>query len=99
LEGTGVTANALHPGIVATNFAMQGGGVIGLIMRLFHPLFVSPEQGAQTGIYLATSPEVEGVTGKYFVKCKAVLSSPASYDTAVAHRLWEVSEKYTNLGS
>jgi NAD(P)-dependent dehydrogenase (short-subunit alcohol dehydrogenase family) len=97
LEGTGVMVNALHPGIVATNFAMKSGGVIGLVMRLFRPFFVSPEQGAQTGIYLATSPEVEGVTGKYFVKCKAVPSSPASYDTATARRLWEVSEKYTKI--
>ena len=95
LEGTGVTVNALHPGIVATNFAMQSGGIMGMIMRLFRPLFISPEKGAQTGIYLATSPEVEGVTGKYFVDCQAVPSSPASYDTAVARRLWEVSEKYT----
>jgi NAD(P)-dependent dehydrogenase (short-subunit alcohol dehydrogenase family) len=98
LEGTGVTVNALHPGIVATNFAMRSGGAIGLIMRLFRPLFIGPEQGAQTGIYLATSPEVEGVTGKYFVKCKAIPSSPASYDTAVARRLWEESEKYTKIG-
>ncbi|MEJ5308780.1 MAG: SDR family oxidoreductase [Anaerolineae bacterium] len=97
LEGTGVTVNALHPGIVATNFAMKDGGIMGLIVRLFRPFFIGPEQGAQTGIYLATSPEVEGVTGKYFVKCKAVPSSPASYDRAVASRLWEISEQYTNL--
>jgi len=97
LEGSGVTVNALHPGIVATNFAMQGGGHIGLIVRLFRPFFIGPEQGAQTGIYLATSPEVEGVTGKYFVKRKAVPSSPASYDVATAGRLWEVSEVYTRL--
>lgn len=98
LEGTGVTVNALHPGVVATNFAMKGGGIMGLIVRLFRPFFIGPEQGAQTGIYLATSPEVAGVTGKYFVKCKAVPSSPASYDTAMASRLWVVSEKYTHLG-
>lgn len=97
LEGTGVTVNALHPGIVATNFAMKGGGITGLIVRLFRPFFIGPEQGAQTGIYLATSPEVEGVTGKYFVKCKAVPSSPASYDTATANRLWQVSAQYTQL--
>ncbi|MBN1259679.1 MAG: SDR family oxidoreductase [Anaerolineae bacterium] len=95
LEGTGVTANALDPGIVATNFGKGSGGVLGFIMRLFRPAFLSPEQGAQTGIYLAISPEVEGVTGKYFVKCKAVLSSPASYDVTMAGRLWAVSEKYT----
>jgi NAD(P)-dependent dehydrogenase (short-subunit alcohol dehydrogenase family) len=97
LEGTGVTVNVLHPGVVATNFAMKGGGVMGLVMRLFRIAFLSPEQGAQTGIYLATSPKVEGVTGKYFVKRKVVPSSPASYDTATAGRLWQVSETYTTL--
>jgi NAD(P)-dependent dehydrogenase (short-subunit alcohol dehydrogenase family) len=97
LEGTGVTANTLHPGIVATNFAMNDGGIMGLVVRLFRPSFLSPEKGAQTSIYLATSPEVEGVTGKYFVKCKAVPSSPASYDTATASRLWKVSADHTNL--
>ncbi len=97
LEGTGVTANALNPGIVATSFGRNSRGALGFIMRLFRPLFLSPEQGAQTGVYLATSPEVEGVTGKYFVQCKAVPSSPASYDAAVAERLWQVSETYTKL--
>jgi len=97
LEGTGVTVNALNPGIVATSFGRSSRGMLGLVMRLFRPFFLSPEQGAQTGIYLATSPQVEGVTGKYFVKCKAVPSSPASYDMATASRLWDVSEKYTNL--
>lgn len=116
LEGTGVTANALHPGIVATNFSTNNRGAVGPLMRavakyyathrdggaslfarLLSLVFVSPEQGAQTSIYLATSPEVEGVTGKYFVKCQAVPSSPASYDTATASRLWQVSATYTNL--
>jgi len=116
LEGAGVTTNTLHPGIVATSFAANNSGVVGLLMRrvatnfaanrrgvgglltrLLNFVFLSPEQGAQTGIYLATSPEVEGVTGKYFVKCKAVPSSPASYDTATARRLWQASEVLTNL--
>jgi retinol dehydrogenase-12 len=97
LEGTGVTANALHPGLVATDFGMHHGGVLGLVMRLFRAAFISPEQGAQTSIYLATSPEVEGVTGKYFVKCKDVSSSPASYNADTARRLWQVSVAYTNL--
>ncbi|MBN1875450.1 MAG: SDR family oxidoreductase [Anaerolineae bacterium] len=116
LEGAGVTANTLHPGIVATNFAANNSGIVGplmrsvatnfaankrgsggLLTRLLNFVFLSPEQGAQTGIYLATSPEVEGVTGKYFVKCKAVPSSPASYDTVAARRLWQASEDLTNL--
>jgi NAD(P)-dependent dehydrogenase (short-subunit alcohol dehydrogenase family) len=97
LEGTGVTANALHPGLVATDFGMHHGGGLGLAMRLFRSTFISPEQGARTSIYLATSPEVEGVTGKYFVNRKAVPSSPASYDADTARRLWQVSAAYTNL--
>jgi NAD(P)-dependent dehydrogenase (short-subunit alcohol dehydrogenase family) len=97
LEGTGVTANALHPGLVATGFGMHHSGILGLVMRLFRPAFISPEQGARTSIYLATSPEVEGVTGKYFVRCEAVPSSPASYDMDTARRLWQVSAAYTNL--
>ncbi len=97
LEGTGVTVNALHPGVVATNFGMNESGILGLVMRLFRFAFISPEQGAQTSIYLATSPEVEGVTGKYFVKCEAVPSSPASYDAATASRLWRVSAVHADL--
>ncbi|MBN1936921.1 MAG: SDR family oxidoreductase [Anaerolineae bacterium] len=97
LEGTGVTVNALHPGVVATHFAMNSGGVVGLLVRLFRFAFLSPEQGAQTGIYLATSSEVEGITGKYFVKRRAVPSAPASYDTIAAARLWQASAACTGL--
>jgi len=97
LEGTGVTANTLHPGVVATNFGLNQGGPLGLLMRLFRSTFISPEEGARTSIYLATSPEVEGVTGQYFVRCKAVPSSAASYDTAAAGRLWAVSAAYSRL--
>ncbi len=97
LEGTEVTVNALHPGIVATQFAANSRNTTGLLVRLFRFAFLSPEQGAQTGIYLATWPEVAGVTGKYFVKCRAVPSSPASYDTATAARLWQVSATLTGL--
>lgn len=97
LEGTGVTANALHPGVVATGFARQGGGIMSLVVRLFRFAFLRPEQGARTLVYLAASPQVEGVTGKYFVACQAVPSSPASYDAAAASRLWQVSADYTHL--
>jgi NAD(P)-dependent dehydrogenase (short-subunit alcohol dehydrogenase family) len=91
LEGTGVTANALHPGVVATNFGRQQGGRTGTLIRLFRFAFLSPEAGAKTSLYLASSPEVAGVSGKYFVKCKAVPSAPASYDAATAKRLWEAA--------
>jgi NAD(P)-dependent dehydrogenase (short-subunit alcohol dehydrogenase family) len=95
LAGSGVTANVLHPGVVATHF-MGNNGVIGLLYRaLSRPFLLSPTQGAQTSIYLAASPEVEGVTGKYFVKRKEARSASASYDGAAARRLWEVSEQLT----
>ncbi len=99
LEGTGVTVNALHPGIVATNFGMSGGGAMPLFNRLISVAMLRPEQGAQTVIYLATSPEVEGVSGKYFVNRKAVRSSKASYDQSAADRLWQVSEAMTRLSA
>ncbi len=98
LEGTGVTVNALHPGFVATNFGANNYGIVGRIMkRIVNLRGISPKEGADTSIYLATSPEVEGVTGKYFVKRRAVPSSPASYDEDAACRLWEVSAEMTRL--
>ena len=93
LEGTGVTVNALHPGITATNFPSGMTGVLAWGMRLSTPLLLTPEKGAQTTLYLATSPEVEGVTGKYFVKSRETKSSSRSYDQAVGSRLWEVTEQ------
>lgn len=97
LEGTGVTVNALHPGVVATRFATNNGRVVRLLQPLFRPFMVSPEQGARTVVHLATSPEVEGVTGGYFVKERPSPSSGVSYDTAAAERLWQVSEELTGL--
>jgi len=98
LDGTGVTANALHPGFVASSFAHNNGWLVAWGAKLAQKLAGrTPQEGAQTVIYLATSPEVEGVTGKYFVDEKAVASSPASYDETIAKRLWEVSEQMTGL--
>jgi NAD(P)-dependent dehydrogenase (short-subunit alcohol dehydrogenase family) len=93
LKGTGVTVNALHPGITATNFPSGMTGVLAWGMRLSKPLLLTPEKGAQTTLYLATSPEVEGVTGKYFVKSHETKSSNDSYDQTVGARLWEVTEQ------
>jgi NAD(P)-dependent dehydrogenase (short-subunit alcohol dehydrogenase family) len=93
LVGTGITANALHPGAVSTGFGMNNRDVISKVLfTLFKMVTISPEQGAQTSIYLASSPQVNGVTGKYFDKSKPVASSPASYDEAAQHRLWQISE-------
>ena len=95
LEGTGVTVNALHPGFIATGFARNNGALYNFGMSLIGPFIRKPEQGAQTSIYLACSPEVEGVTGKYFVDCKPVRSSPLSYDQSLAEKLWQVSLELT----
>jgi NAD(P)-dependent dehydrogenase (short-subunit alcohol dehydrogenase family) len=93
LEGSGVTANALHPGWVSTGFG-GGNGWRGRLLQTAAGLFaLSPEQGARTTVYLASSPDVAGVSGRYFVKERAVPSSPASYDEAAAQRLWLLSER------
>jgi retinol dehydrogenase 14 len=97
LEGTGVTANCLHPGAVRTNFGSGSSGIFGFMVRALRPLMVSPEKGAETSIYLASSPEVEGVSGRYFVKKAEARSSDESYDERIARRLWEVSAELTNL--
>ena len=95
LAGTGVTANCLHPGAVATNFANAGPALIRLAVRIGRPFLKSPARGAATAIYLASSPEVEGVSGKYFVNRREARSSDESYDPEVAARLWKVSEELT----
>ena len=99
LEGTGVTANALHPGAVRTGFGKNNPGIIGTLFGVAQvvgrPFYVSEEVGAQTQIYLASSPEVEGVTGKYFARCRETESNAESHDVDVARRLWDVSEELT----
>lgn len=95
LEGTGVTVNAMHPGFVRTNMAANNGPLVRFFLPLVHRNSLTPEQGASTIVYLASSPEVEGVTGKYFVREREVRSDPVSYDQSVARRLWEVSEEMT----
>ncbi len=100
LEGTGVSANCLHPGAVATSLVEKDPDYSPLsrfLYKLSKPFLASPEKGAETSIYLASSPEMEGVTGKYFEKKAAVESSPESYDVAIARRLWEVSAELTGL--
>jgi NAD(P)-dependent dehydrogenase (short-subunit alcohol dehydrogenase family) len=98
LQGTGVTVNALHPGVVRTNFGRQQTTVLmGLVVRLFVPFMRSPEKGAETVVYLATSPDVEGLTGQYFSDKKAIRSSQQSYDEAACLRLWQISEQLTGV--
>jgi len=99
LAGTGVTANALHPGIVRTNIGKNANWIVGVFWDLYTRLSggITPAEGARTSIYLAASPDVEQVTGKYFVREKPVPSDPATYDKAAARRLWEISAQMTGL--
>jgi NAD(P)-dependent dehydrogenase (short-subunit alcohol dehydrogenase family) len=97
LEGSGVTANTLHPGFVATNFAKNNGFLFRLFMPVAQLGALSPQEGARTSIYLASSPEVEGISGKYFFKEKAIPSDPASYDENTALQLWEASLELARL--
>lgn len=100
LEGTGVTVNCLHPGAVGTDPLSKdpnASPMARFFYGLIKPFFPTPEKGATTSIYLASSPEVEGVTGKYFIKQASVESSPESYDRAVVEHLWRVSAELTRL--
>lgn len=97
LQGIGVTVNAMHPGFVATNMGANNGWLVKLFLPLIHRNSLTPKQGASTAVYLASSPDVEGVTGKFFVRERERKSDPVSYDESVARRLWEVSEKMTQV--
>jgi NAD(P)-dependent dehydrogenase (short-subunit alcohol dehydrogenase family) len=98
LDGTGITANCLHPGFVGSDFAKNNGKLYAWVMTLMKPLAVTPEQGARTTIYLATSPDVAGVTGKYFDdKQRNVPSAKVSYDESQQKRLWDVSAKLVGI--
>lgn len=99
LEGTGVTANTLHPGFVATGFARNNGPLWNFFMSLARPFAISAERGAQTSIYLASSPEVATISGRYFVNCKPAKSSAASMDVAAQEGLWALSERMTGLAA
>jgi len=91
LHGTGVTANCLHPGFVATRFGDQSGGLISHMVWLAKYFAIPPTEGAKTVVYLASSPEADGVSGKYFYKCRATSPSPAAGDDQTASALWERS--------
>jgi NAD(P)-dependent dehydrogenase (short-subunit alcohol dehydrogenase family) len=96
LDGSGVTVNALHPGFVRSDFGRGGdlGPVYGWgIKYLAGPFAISPEKGALTTIYLASSPEVDSVSGGYFYKCKPATPSAVARDDASARRLWDASEQ------
>jgi NAD(P)-dependent dehydrogenase (short-subunit alcohol dehydrogenase family) len=95
LAGSGVTVNALHPGVVATEIWRQ----VPILDFLSSWLMLSPEKGARTTIYLAASPDVEGVTGEYFSKCKPTRTVALSHDVAVQEKLWAASVTLTGVGA
>jgi len=100
LEGTGVTATVLHPGVVRTGFGAEDPGrIFKLLVPLWRPFMKTPQQGAATSIYLASSPNEEGVTGRYFANCRPQTSNKASYDAAAAARLWQVSAGLVGLAA
>ncbi len=99
LEGSGVTANSLHPGTVRTGYGADGDarGLLAFGIKISSPLFLSPAKGARTSIFLASSPEVAGVSGAYFVRCRPKRPKPWAQDPDAARRLWQVSEEMVGL--
>ena len=99
LEGTGVTANSLHPGTVRTGYGADGDarGLLAVGLKVSGPFFLSPAKGARTSVYLASSAEVDGVSGQYFVKCKPRTPRTWARDPDAAQRLWRVSEELVGL--
>ena len=98
LDGTGITANCFHPGFVATRFGDQSGGALSLGIRAAKTFALTPEQGAQTMVYLASSPDVADVSGRYFVKCQSATPSREAQSDADARRLWDVSVELSGIG-
>ncbi len=93
LEGTWITANCLHPGVIRTRLGASGDltGILKWGWRLIQPFLTGPRRGAETTVYLAASPDVEGVTGEYFSRCAQDVPTAAARDDAAAERLWEIS--------
>ncbi|ATB36836.1 short-chain dehydrogenase/reductase [Cystobacter fuscus] len=98
LEGTKVTTNSLHPGVVRTGFALNSEGILKHLIKLAAPFMLSAEGGARTSVYLASSPEVEGVSGRYFIKSKVAKESRAAQDDDAAEKLWRMSAELTGVG-
>jgi NAD(P)-dependent dehydrogenase (short-subunit alcohol dehydrogenase family) len=99
VSARGITANAAHPGPVATNFGRSNRGFFGALFALAGPFMLTPEKGARTQIWLASSPDVEGVTGKYFAKCREKKPSARALDEATQRRLWDATAQLVGLGN
>jgi NAD(P)-dependent dehydrogenase (short-subunit alcohol dehydrogenase family) len=97
-SGTGVTANCLHPGFVATRFGDASGGFLSSAVRIGKALFaITPEKGAETMVYLASSPDVAAISGEYFYKCHPATPTAGGRDDAAANRLWNESAKLAGI--
>jgi NAD(P)-dependent dehydrogenase (short-subunit alcohol dehydrogenase family) len=99
LAGTGVTANCLHPGVIASGFGRTYGGGAKVLFTLLSPFLATPEKGARTSVYLASSPDVAGVTGKYFDACKERQPNAAAQEAGAPERLWAISEEMTSASA
>jgi NAD(P)-dependent dehydrogenase (short-subunit alcohol dehydrogenase family) len=97
LDGTGVTANVVHPGFAATNLGASMGLAYRIGLKLMRPFQINAERGSETPVYVATSPELEGVTGRYFAKSLEKPSSEESYDESAQKRIWDVAESLLGL--
>ncbi|MEO0564451.1 MAG: SDR family oxidoreductase [Chloroflexota bacterium] len=98
LEGTNIAVNALHPGFVETGFGTETNWFVRGMLKMLQPLFAkSPMEGAETSIYLASSPDIQGVTGKYFVDSQQKQTIAATYEEAEQERLWTLSEEITGI--
>ncbi|MFX0144497.1 MAG: SDR family oxidoreductase [Candidatus Hodarchaeota archaeon] len=97
LNSSGITVNCLHPGAVKSNITQDYKGIIKIFTKLLFSFAKSPEKGAETSIYLASSPDVENISGKYFIDKKEAKSSSITYDQSIAKQLWDVSVKLTHV--
>ena len=98
MAGTGVAANALHPGVIGSNFAAGQGGTWGWFFKLARPFLTSPERGAETSVYLASDPTIRGATGGYYKRSRPARSSAASRDVAAQEALWAATERLVGGG-
>ncbi len=99
LSGGRVTVNALHPGVVRTNLGGDNTGVKSFFFKLAKSFFMSAEDGARTSVYVASSPQLEGVSGRYFIKSRPAFSSRASQDEQTGRKLWDISEDLTHVSA
>ena len=97
LAGSSITVNSVHPGVVRTHFAKNNGGLVALGFRIIGVFFISPSTSAKRVLYVAASPDLTNVSGKYFSKMLEERSSRESYDDPSAERLWQMSERLTGL--